>query len=246
METRSFSRAGIVLVLKRAVNSARASFSRESSGKRRKWVTLGWMAVLAMPALGGSGFQMQRSLALPGTLSAEIGGGGAAPPTCPPACGIGGILFTVDSTGDGGDVAIGNGICADSHGNCTLRAAIQEANAQPTDDTINFEIPAGSVINLTSALPDLSTNLNIQGPGANLLTVKRDFTAPTEFRIFNVTTSGAVTLSGLTISDGISIDGGGISNATGTVNVTNCTLSGNHAPNRNGISSGAELLTPGS
>jgi CSLREA domain-containing protein len=37
--------------------------------------------------------------------------------------------FTVDSTTDAVDAVPGNGICADASKNCTLRAAIQEANA---------------------------------------------------------------------------------------------------------------------
>ncbi|HYN88641.1 MAG TPA: CSLREA domain-containing protein, partial [Ardenticatenaceae bacterium] len=38
--------------------------------------------------------------------------------------------FTVDSTADVVDQSPGNGTCATSHGSCTLRAAIQEANAR--------------------------------------------------------------------------------------------------------------------
>lgn len=39
-----------------------------------------------------------------------------------------GTTFTVNTTGDGSDANVGDGICADSSGNCTLRAAIEEAN----------------------------------------------------------------------------------------------------------------------
>lgn len=37
--------------------------------------------------------------------------------------------FTVDSTGDGGDSNTADGVCDDGSGNCTLRAAIELANA---------------------------------------------------------------------------------------------------------------------
>lgn len=47
--------------------------------------------------------------------------------------------FTVKSTADTVDAKPGDGVCADSCGNCTLRAAIMEANAFPGDDTINFD-----------------------------------------------------------------------------------------------------------
>src|SRR5207248_1898117 len=65
---------------------------------------------------------------------------------------------------------------------------------------------------------------------ADKLTVKNLNPQQTPFRIFNVTTSGAVNLSGMTMSDGtVSNDnGGGIQNFNaGTVNVTNCVLRGN-------------------
>lgn len=44
--------------------------------------------------------------------------------------------FTVDSNADTHDVEPGDGTCADSQGNCSLRAAIEEANAFPGTDTI--------------------------------------------------------------------------------------------------------------
>src|SRR5918992_2268269 len=49
--------------------------------------------------------------------------------------------FTVDSTADRVDTNIGNGECRTSVGTCTLRAAIQEANALSGHDTI--EVAAG-------------------------------------------------------------------------------------------------------
>ena len=54
--------------------------------------------------------------------------------------------FTVNVTGDGQDANIGDGICQTSvAGNCSLRAAIQEANADAGTDTINFQIPGAGV-----------------------------------------------------------------------------------------------------
>ena len=47
------------------------------------------------------------------------------------------VDFTVDSTGDGSDASPGDGACsALSSGSCTLRAAVQEANALAGHDTI--------------------------------------------------------------------------------------------------------------
>jgi len=48
--------------------------------------------------------------------------------------------FTVNSSGDQGDTNPGNGTCRTILLNCTLRAAIEEANARPGPDTILFNI----------------------------------------------------------------------------------------------------------
>src|SRR5215467_8907763 len=97
--------------------------------------------------------------------------------------------FTVNSTSDPGGAFVN---CTTRGGECTLRAAINAANSTAGDDTINFSFSpldlgctAGRcTINLTSALPDLNTNINLSGPGADLLTVRRN--SGGNYRIFNV------------------------------------------------------------
>jgi CSLREA domain-containing protein len=72
--------------------------------------------------------------------------------------------FTVTTTGDGSDSAPGNGVCAASGGGCTLRAAIQEANALAGADVINFSIGTGAqTISLGAALPNISQAVTIDG-----------------------------------------------------------------------------------
>jgi trimeric autotransporter adhesin len=87
--------------------------------------------------------------------------------------------FTVNQTGNLGD-AVRNGMCdvlLTTAGNqCTLRAAIQEANATPGKDTINFNIPGGGVktIKPSSALPKIRDEVIIDGysqPGASANTL---------------------------------------------------------------------------
>lgn len=65
------------------------------------------------------------------------------------------LTFTVNSTADTVDVKNGDGICADSQGRCTLRAAISEANWDKGANTINFNLPgtAPVTIQLSSSLP---------------------------------------------------------------------------------------------
>jgi len=68
-----------------------------------------------------------------------------------------GATLTVNSTGDGRDAKAGDGVCKTSSGACTLRAAIEEANAFSGGNTVNFGIGTGlKTITLSSRLPTLS------------------------------------------------------------------------------------------
>ena len=75
--------------------------------------------------------------------------------------------FDVDDTGEAADASPGNGSCATAGGKCTLRAAIQEANALTGSHTINLpDLPtAGTVTQYaqTAALPNITANLTIVG-----------------------------------------------------------------------------------
>ena len=132
-----------------------------------------------------------------------------------------GQVFTVDDSGDTHDSAPGDRICADSQGKCTLRAAVEESNAERVGrDVIIFNLQAPAIIDLTlGTLVIRGNGLSIVGPGARRLTVQR-FTGGTPFRIFHIPESGTqATLRGVTISDGISgqfISGGGIYAGAGT------------------------------
>jgi Dockerin type I domain len=170
-----------------------------------------------------------------------------------------GILFLVNSTGDGDDAFPGDGVCETAAGNnvCTLRAAIHETNVRnnggdgisisPSDAGCSGGI---CTITLTSALPSLTTTVSISGPGQDKLIVQPN-TSPANFRIFNVTSTGTVSFSRITIDGGRAIDGSGggaIHNAsTGIINITNCTLSNNIGVVRGGAisnsSSGRVNLT---
>ena len=88
--------------------------------------------------------------------------------------------FTVNSTGDTGDFSTGDGICSDGTGICTLRAAIEEANAIAGADSIAFDIPTTDIgyasstdsflIQPSSALPTITSPVTIDGytqPGAS-------------------------------------------------------------------------------
>ena len=105
--------------------------------------------------------------------------------------------------------------------------------------TIPLAFGATGTINLASVLPNLSTNIDIEGPGANLLTVRRDTGG--YYRIFTVSSGATDTLSGLTITNGaartnMTDSGSGIANS-GTLTLNNVVISGNQAP-QSGVAGG--------
>ncbi len=92
----------------------------------------------------------------------------AAAPAAYPA---GSMTLTVTSVADAGDANPGDGVCDTGAGVCTLRAAIEEANALAGADTITFNIPGSGVqhIMVPSPLPALTAPVTIDGttqPGA--------------------------------------------------------------------------------
>jgi len=116
--------------------------------------------------------------------------------------------------------------------NCSLRDAINLANSRAGDDVIGFASGVEGIISLATALPAISTNVQIAGPGADKLTVKRSgATGTPNFSVLRIT-AGTVAVSGLTISGGATAtDGGGISNS-GTLTLNSCTVTGNKSTQR--------------
>ena len=128
--------------------------------------------------------------------------------------------FIVTSTADGVDTAPGDGFCITAATTCTLRAAIQEANALSGADSIT--LPAGTyALSLFGAGEDAAAtgDLDITGD----LTITGAATGQTIVdaagidRVFDIFAPAVVTLSRLTIQNGnasgVDVPGGGIRNA---------------------------------
>lgn len=145
----------------------------------------------------------------------------------------------VNSPDDAVDINPGDGMCetGPANGVCTLRAAIQEANALPGDDTIT--LPAG-VYTLTIAGPsaisaaaiqngdlDIEQNLVINGANAATTIIRggENFNG----RIINVSASATASIFGVTIEGGrVTGSGGGVSNA-GNLSINNSAIRSNFA-----------------
>ena len=117
-----------------------------------------------------------------------------------------GATFVVDSTLDAVDAVPGDGVCATAGGACTLRAAVQEANALSGGHVIT--LPAGTYALTIPGRGELSAatgDLNV----TSTLTIHGDSTATTIIdansldRVFRAVSPGtALTLIDLTIRNG--------------------------------------------
>lgn len=124
-----------------------------------------------------------------------------------------GTDFVVTSTADGVDANPGDGDCATATGLCTLRAAVQEANALPGGNiirltgatTYTLSLPEPSNGGIAGGDLDITDTLQIRPVGAG----KPDIRVDGEFRVFEVH-SGFTRLDSLVIRDGSDMEGGGI------------------------------------
>ena len=133
--------------------------------------------------------------------------------------------ITVTHGGDGG-----GGSCPGAA--CTLRGAILSAAAA---DTIDFA-PYIALVSLTAGPLTIDKALTIRGPAANRLTIRR-LPGTSPFGVFEVVPGGfsTVVFSGLTITGGSAINGGGIWTAAGSrVAINDCAITGNSASNKGG------------
>jgi hypothetical protein len=78
---------------------------------------------------------------------------------------LGVTTYTVNSTLDSADTDTGDGVCSDPDGFCTMRAAIQQANASAGTNAIVFDIPAAGPHTITpgSALPTITGPVTMDG-----------------------------------------------------------------------------------
>lgn len=156
--------------------------------------------------------------------------------------------FAVDSTDDQSDLVL-DGLC-DTPGagvECTLRAAVQEANATAAADTIQLpnlgadyglsQAGAGEDAALTGDL-DLTQSVTIQGSGQPVIDgLGSD-------RVLHAGPSGSptVVVAGVEIRDGGGVDtGGGILVEGGSLSLSSATVAGNTAESAVGGAGGGGI-----
>jgi len=138
--------------------------------------------------------------------------------------------FIVDSTADAVDAVPGDGVCATAGGACTLRAAIQEANALAGRDVVMLSDLAYT-LTIAPAVPldettgdlDIRDDLDlIGGPaGGTIVDANR------LDRVFLVDVGRVVTIRGVTIQNGLVPpigEGGGALLNLGNLTLTDCAV----------------------
>ena len=160
--------------------------------------------------------------------------------------------FTVTTPGDGVDANLGDNVCETATGNgvCTLRAAIQQANANGTTNRIILPANLGEIqLTIQNSVPqqsseniaatgdlDINSNLTISGAGRDVTVINGGIAQDRVFHILN----GVVAMSDLTIKNGYVRDsvGGGIYLASGTLTLNNVAVTNNTAANPHGVTDG--------
>jgi CSLREA domain-containing protein len=151
--------------------------------------------------------------------------------------------FAVNSTIDDVDAVPGNGVCATAGDLCTLRAAIQEANALSGPDVVKLKtglymLTSGGASENDCATGDIdiTNDLTIIGTG-----VKKTFINGGKLdRVFHIIGAISVTMTDVAIQNGLATDdgygdvnnvnGGGILNeSASTLTLKGITLSNNAA-----------------
>jgi hypothetical protein len=112
----------------------------------------------------------------------------------------------------------------------SLRDAVNQANANPGADTIQFDHGLHGTITLAREIA-ITDSLTLNGPGSNHLTISGGRTT----RVFDIS-ADSVSIADLTIAGGLADSntvngsfGGGIYNAAGTLTLTDDVLSSNEA-----------------
>lgn len=159
------------------------------------------------------------------------------------------VTFVVNSAADAHDAHPGGGKCADRAGRCTLRAAVEAADAEPAGTSVSITVPAGKYL-LTLGSLDLTGNtIAITGAGSAAIgitgTSSTIVQAKGSFRVMGVGAAATATLSKVTITGGNAGNsgyGGGVYNA-GKLTVRLCAISRNKAVAGGGLANAGGTLT---
>ncbi len=115
----------------------------------------------------------------------------------------------------------------------SLRQAIEDANAAAGADTVTFQAGLTGTITLTTGQLDITDSVDIQGPGAAVISVSGN-NASRVFYLYNNAALIDVTISGLTITQGNASIGAGVVDFDENLTLDHVAITGNHASSDGG------------
>jgi hypothetical protein len=137
--------------------------------------------------------------------------------------------FDVNRKADVPDAATGDGKCDSNAGKpgkqCTLRAAIEEANFAGSRDRV--KVPKGTYTLNSTVYPELTvaSDVVVDGAGAGKVTIRQEPAG----RIFSVANGSRLDLRDATVRDGVLADDGAGIYSNGTLIVRRSSVVGNQA-----------------
>ena len=173
-----------------------------------------------------------------------------------------GVTFKVDSTADEIDAKVGDGTCKAANGKCTLRAALNEISAmkgagkpvvvQLEDAEYQLQLEPPSAATQDEFGGDLDLAAHDSAPSS--VTIKGEGSSETIIsqlrgdRVIELSAPEPVTIDGVTLQGGSSINqGGGIANSEpGGLTLKDSIVTGNAADEGGGIYSRRPLVVDGS
>jgi large repetitive protein len=151
------------------------------------------------------------------------------------------FVFQVDSTTDAHDANPSDGVCRTSFDTCTLRAALEEADALPVGSRIKVDVPAGTYDLSLGSLEVTANTVTVSGAGRAVTEV----TAGGASRVLFVGAGATATVEGLTITHGNAGNsgyGGGIE-SVGTLTVDHAAVTSNRAAAGGGLANAGGTMT---
>src|SRR4051812_5924682 len=170
--------------------------------------------------------------------------------------------FTVDSGADLHDMDTSDGVCNVNFEGpvlCTLRAAVEQANALSDVDEVHFGVPDVALTLASGGAIEITSNMSIAATASAPVTITQESSPGSGDRVFdisagasvalgyltirggeanagnayfggNIRSSGTLTIADSSIESGSGDSAGGVANVGGSLTISRSTVAGNKAP----------------
>ena len=142
------------------------------------------------------------------------------------------ISLTVNTTADGVGTLHGKRLCGKKAGQCTLRAAVEEADKEKAGSTVVIHVKAGTYALSLGVLAITANTVTIEGAGLATTTVSAGGTS----QVLSAAAGTHVTVQAITLTEGVggTVPGGGFENS-GSAKVLDAAVSKSSGAEGGGI-----------